>query len=142
MNGLRGVGVEVIQIGSTTCGKPYGFYPTDNCGSTYFTIQFQGVNELGFGDYPDGFAPENTGLSGGNFVGVSVPGCSVGDDFSKALGDPTENRLAAALQYREDGSCPAATGMATPGVAKLTLAPDETVLMPRSQWRQNRIMRR
>lgn len=142
INGLRGVGVEVIQIGSTTCGKPYGFYPTDNCGSTYFTIQFQGVNELGFGDYPDGFAPENTGLSGGNFVGVSVPGCSVGDDFSKALGDPTENRLAAALQYHEDGSCPPATGMATTGIAKLTLAPDETVLMPRSQWRQNRIMRR
>ena len=34
INGLRGVGVEVIQIGSTTCGKPYGFYPTDNCGTT------------------------------------------------------------------------------------------------------------
>ena len=28
INGLRGVNVEVIQIGSTTCGKPYGFYPT------------------------------------------------------------------------------------------------------------------
>ncbi len=27
MNGLRGVGVQVIQIGTTTCGKPYGFYP-------------------------------------------------------------------------------------------------------------------
>ena len=26
MNGLRGIDVEVIQIGSTTCGKPYGFY--------------------------------------------------------------------------------------------------------------------
>ena len=51
MNGLRGVGVEVIQIGSTTCGKPYGFYPTDNCGTTYFTIQFKGSNALGFGDY-------------------------------------------------------------------------------------------
>ncbi|HUD96985.1 MAG TPA: S41 family peptidase, partial [Woeseiaceae bacterium] len=50
MNSLRGVDVEVIQIGSTTCGKPYGFYPTDNCGTTYFTIQFRGVNDKGFGD--------------------------------------------------------------------------------------------
>ena len=36
INGLRGVGVQVIQIGGTTCGKPYGFYPPDNCGTTYF----------------------------------------------------------------------------------------------------------
>ncbi len=42
MNGLRGIDIEVIQIGDTTCGKPYGFYPTPNCGTTYFTIQFKG----------------------------------------------------------------------------------------------------
>ena len=42
INSLRGINVEVIQIGSTTCGKPYGFYPQDNCGTTYFTIQFAG----------------------------------------------------------------------------------------------------
>src|SRR5689334_11964874 len=35
INSLRGAGVEVYVIGSTTCGKPYGFYPTDNCGTTY-----------------------------------------------------------------------------------------------------------
>src|SRR5688500_3320338 len=28
INGLRGIGVQVYMIGSTTCGKPYGFYPT------------------------------------------------------------------------------------------------------------------
>jgi hypothetical protein len=44
-DGLRGVGVEVIQIGTTTCGKPYGFYPFDNCGTTYFSVQFKGVND-------------------------------------------------------------------------------------------------
>ena len=59
INGLRGVGVQVIQIGSTTCGKPYGFYPADNCGTTYFSIQFQGVNAKDFGDYTDGFSPSN-----------------------------------------------------------------------------------
>ena len=50
----------MVQIGSTTCGKPYGFYPEDNCGTTYFSIQFQGVNAKGFGDYPDGFTPANS----------------------------------------------------------------------------------
>ena len=60
MNSLRGVDVEVIQIGSTTRGKPYGFYPTDNCGTTYFTIQFRASNAKGFGDYSDGFSPANT----------------------------------------------------------------------------------
>ena len=44
INGLRGVDVEVNLIGGPTCGKPYGFYPQDNCGTTYFAIQFQGVN--------------------------------------------------------------------------------------------------
>jgi hypothetical protein len=57
VNGLRGAGVTVHLVGSTTCGKPYGFYPQDNCGTTYFAIQFQGVNFLGFGDYADGFTP-------------------------------------------------------------------------------------
>src|ERR1700733_13543121 len=60
MNGLRGVNVQVIQVGSTTCGKPYGFYPQDNCGTTYFSIEFRGVNAQGFGNYPDGFSPSNS----------------------------------------------------------------------------------
>src|SRR5215468_1109409 len=104
MNSLRGVNVTVIHIGSTTCGKPYGFYPQDNCSTTYFSIEFQGVNAQSFGDYPDGFSPVNTGTS----PGVTLPGCSVGDDFSRSLGDPKEARFAAALGYRNDQGCPAA----------------------------------
>jgi len=69
INGLRGIDVEVILVGSQTCGKPYGFYPTDNCGETYFTVQFRGANDKGFGDYADGFLP-NDGASG---FGVEVP---------------------------------------------------------------------
>ena len=38
INGLRGVDVEVNIIGGQTCGKPYGFTPVDNCGTTYFSI--------------------------------------------------------------------------------------------------------
>ena len=89
INGLRGVDVKVNLIGETTCGKPYGFYPTPNCGTTYFAIQIQVVNQKNFGDYADGFAPI----------------CSVSDDFTRPLGDPLEGQLSAALNYRASGIC-------------------------------------
>ena len=113
INGLRGVGVQVIQIGSTTCGKPYGFYPQDNCGTTYFSIEFKGVNDAGFGDYTDGFSPNNTTTN----AGALVPGCSVGDDFTHALGDPLEGLFAAALNYRMTATCPVASGFAPEAMA-------------------------
>ena len=101
INGLRGVGVQVIQIGSTTCGKPYAFFPQDNCGTTYFSIELKGVNDAGFGDYTDGFSPLNTPVT--QVVGTTVPGCSVADDFTHQLGDAAEGRLAQALDYRLNG---------------------------------------
>ena len=141
MNSLRGVNVEVLQIGSTTCGKPYGFYPTDNCGTTYFTIQFKGENNQGFGDYSDGFSPANTAGT----VGTVVPGCSVADDFTHALGDPAESRLSAALTYRNNQTCPAPSGLAPPGVFKTSAGTDLSAIdgyVPKSPWHQNRILRR
>lgn len=114
INGLRGVNVEVIQIGSTTCGKPYGFFPKDNCGTTYFTIQLKGVNAAGFGEYGDGFSPQNTLGSRGE----TLPGCSVRDDFTRALGDEQEERFATALQFRQSRTCPSPTGVSAPGFTK------------------------
>ncbi|MBL4870173.1 MAG: hypothetical protein JKX72_04390 [Robiginitomaculum sp.] len=102
INGLRGVDVEVILVGSTTCGKPYGFFPTDNCGTTYFSIQFRGENDKGFGDYADGFTPANTVPA----AGEAIPGCAVSDDFTKLLGDETEAQFATALSYMANGICP------------------------------------
>ncbi|MBA4225054.1 MAG: peptidase [Hyphomonas sp.] len=113
VNGLRGIGVEVILIGNTTCGKPFGFYPTDNCGETYYTIQFQGVNGQGFGDYADGFIPNNSTAS----FGVRLPGCQVSDDFTRELGDENERLLAAALSYRGSLACPTVSAQATTAVA-------------------------
>lgn len=110
INGLRGVDVEVILIGDTTCGKPYGFYPTDNCGTTYFTVQFRGENAKGFGDYSDGFSPANTQ----GVVGEAITGCSVEDDFQNLLGDPQEGQFAAALDYRITGSCPTVATKSAP----------------------------
>jgi len=103
INGLRGIGTEVVLIGDTTCGKPYGFYAMDNCGVSYFTVQFRGVNALGFGDYTDGFSPANINPS---LAGTAIPGCYVDDDLSHALGDTAEARLSAALDYRDTGQCP------------------------------------
>jgi hypothetical protein len=138
MNGLRGAGVEVIQIGSTTCGKPYGFYATDNCGTTYFTIQFRGVNDANYGDYTDGFVPSavDDGAAG-------VRGCPVADDFSRQLGDPDENRLEVALAYQAGQGCiaPAAFAAGELGKPGLQLqGRDATV--PRSPFDSNRIMGR
>ena len=99
INGLIGAGINVSLIGHDTCGKPYGFYAQDNCGTSYFAIEFQGVNAKGFGDYADGFVPGGGGPAG-------PPGCQVVDDFTHDLGDPAEGRLAAALQYLSTQTCP------------------------------------
>jgi len=138
INGLRGAGVQVIQVGSTTCGKPYGFYATDNCGTTYFTIQFRGVNEADFGDYSDGFVP-----SAVDDTQASVLGCAVPDDYTKQLGDPAENRLEVALAYQAGQGCisPAATA---PGLLAKPASSLESAdgLIYRSPFDSNRIMRR
>ena len=116
INGLRGIDVDVVQIGGATCGKPYGFYPDDNCGQTYFSIQFKGVNDKSFGDYPDGFAPANST----SVFAVKIPGCSVADDLTHELGDGSEAMLSAALGHRANGTCPS-TPPVSLGVAR---APD------------------
>jgi carboxyl-terminal processing protease len=132
VNGLRGVGVTVNLIGGATCGKPYGFYPQDNCGTTYFAIQFQGVNAKGFGDYGDGFAPT----------------CTVADDFDHQLGDKNEARLAAALGLISGGACPAVSskaaaasvGLDKAGPAAADAEPEQPYLRDRTPLRQNRLL--
>jgi len=139
INSLRGIGVTVYQFGSTTCGKPYGFYPQDNCGTTYFSIEFKGVNQIGFGDYSDGFSPMNTVAN----AGVTVAGCSVADDFSHALGDPNERQLGAALAYlATPGTCPAPSGKLARAQSMRAGALGGEGIGRESPWRTNRIYRR
>ena len=141
INGLRGIDIEVIQIGEPTCGKPYGFYPTDNCGTTYFTIQFSGVNAKGFGDYVGGFAP----VEGATEEGANVPGCRAADDFNHPLGDPAEGRLATALSYRDSSVCPVSESAGLP--AGIGTAAAHYILEPRDgivhkpPWLNNRLLR-
>ena len=103
INSLRGIDVEVILVGDTTCGKPFGFYTTDNCGVSYSTIQFQGVNAKGFGDFGDGFSPGTTGMT---VSGELVQGCVIPDDYSAQLGDTEEAMLQGALTFQSTGECP------------------------------------
>lgn len=90
VNGLKPF-VNVVQIGTTTCGKPFGFRPKDYCGNTYSAINFDGVNAHGNGGYTSGISPT----------------CVVSDDFDHALGDPAERLAATALQHIDTGTCPA-----------------------------------
>ncbi len=139
INSLRGADVDVILIGGTTCGKPFGFYPTDNCGETYYTIQFQGVNDKGFGDYADGFIAANSNAT----IGVRIPGCAVADDYANELGDTSEALLAAALQYRDAGTCPTPPPVTTAPktlAAKPSSGIDMEVIPPRSIMQANRDM--
>ena len=136
INGLRGVGVDVIQIGSTTCGKPYGFYPEENCGTTYFSIQFKGVNAANFGDYADGFSPNNSSTIGGE----RLAGCSVADDFSFALGNVNENLLKTALDQRLGRTCPMPSG-SKPSFSKPfngAAGEEAGVVVVKSPWLMNR----
>jgi hypothetical protein len=92
INSLRGIDVQVILVGDTTCGKPYGFTRRDNCGFAYFPIEFNGVNAKGFGGYTAGFQPT----------------CRVADN-NTASGGPGDPLLAAALVHADTGACPAGT---------------------------------
>jgi hypothetical protein len=106
VNGLRGVDVQVVLVGETTCGKPYGFQRKDNCSYAYFPIEFQGFNAKNFGDYTTGFAPT----------------CTVSDDPDIALGTPDEALLKAALSHVDTGSCPPGTATTSnKGVQSLDL---------------------
>jgi C-terminal processing protease CtpA/Prc len=123
VNGLRGVDVEVELIGTTTCGKPYGFVPQDNCGLTYAAMEIEGVNAKGEGGFSDGMTPQ----------------CSVKDDVNQALGDPAEAMLAVAFKRMQGMSCAQAAGLTlgAKSLAGMALR-DEGVLM-RPQWQQNKI---
>ena len=96
INGLKPF-ANVVLIGETTYGKPYGFSPRDACGTTYNVVNFDSVNALGVGGYSNGIKAN----------------CAVADDVNHALGDPLEARTAAALQYIQTGACPAGTAVAS-----------------------------
>ena len=91
VNGLRGVGVEVVLIGEATCGKPVGWVPRNQCGNTYSIVNFESLNARGQGRYFEGFAPT----------------CAVAENWREATGSTADPLTAAALSHAQTGRCPA-----------------------------------
>ena len=90
--------LQVVRIGWTTCGKPYGYLQASNDNEAYFALQFEGVNANGTDDYKSGFAPT----------------CQVSDDLNYPLGDSREARLNAALYFMSNNSCPPTPAITLP----------------------------
>ncbi len=113
INGLRGVGVQVVTVGDTTCGKPVGSLPQNLCGLTYSVVNFEGVNARNEGRYWDGFDAT----------------CSVAENFQVTQGGPADPVLAAATQMASGGTCPSqAQGAAAVGRKAVLAARRQTGL--------------
>jgi C-terminal processing protease CtpA/Prc len=91
INALRAqsVDVDVVQIGSRTCGKPYGMYPLFYCDRYLLAVQTKNSNADSKGDYYDGLVPQ----------------CEAEDDIRHDFASQEETMFASALYYIEKGSC-------------------------------------
>jgi carboxyl-terminal processing protease len=84
---------KVVLIGSTTCGKPFGFSPPVYKSKIYNITSIRIKNSAGFTDYVDGLTPN----------------CKATDNNQLELGDEKETLLATALSYLNNGVCPIVT---------------------------------
>jgi carboxyl-terminal processing protease len=101
---------KVTLIGTTTCGKPYGFTPPVYKSKIYNISSLRIINSVGFSDYVNGL----------------VPTCNAVDSNQLELGDEKESLLASALSYLNSGVCPAVAsgfGATEKGYSALSSAP-------------------
>jgi carboxyl-terminal processing protease len=91
--------MDVKLIGSTTYGKPVGFFDIKINKYELYVPEFETKNSAGQGGYYAGMEPATT----------SYPGFEDGDDVSKDFGDPTERLLAHALTYVKTGTFQSST---------------------------------
>lgn len=124
INGLRGVDVQVELIGNTTCGKPYAFYPQDNCGLTYAAMEMEGVNAKGEGGFSDGIAPQ----------------CVANDDLTHPLGDPAEGMLSVALKRMQGQTCSQASALALGATSLRGMALSDNSKVVRPEWQNNKFL--
>jgi len=95
INGLRPF-IEVVTLGSTSCGKPYGTASREFCGKSMNALEVSFTNNLSVGDYYDGIPAD----------------CPVDEDITQPLGDVSENLLRAALYHMDNNTCPSPTAIA------------------------------
>ena len=86
INGLKPV-MNVKLIGSTTHGKPVGYYALPVMNSYVFPVALKNVNSVGFDDFYQGFTVDKAQT----------------DDLTRDLGDPSEACLKTALDYIKTG---------------------------------------
>jgi CheY-like chemotaxis protein len=134
-----GSGLEAIE---RLAIEPVDLMVLDLNITTYFSIQFRGVNDVGFGDYVEGF-------SATRLVGepqANLPGCAAMDDFTRELGDPQEGQLQAALTHLQTGACPVMPLQKAHSGAPVASwdAIDSPLALRKpapAPWRDNRILR-
>jgi carboxyl-terminal processing protease len=95
INNLRPV-MDVQFVGSTSYGKPVGFFDIDINKYQMYIPEFYTQNSANQGGYYNGFTPGN--------AAAGYPGVAADDDMTKDFGDPTEGLLARILNYVKNGS--------------------------------------
>lgn len=86
INALKPI-MTVKLIGSTTHGKPVGYYGFPTMNSYVFPVALKNVNSVGNADFYDGFTVDKVQT----------------DDYTHDLGDPEEGCLKVALNYIKTG---------------------------------------
>jgi carboxyl-terminal processing protease len=95
INNLRTINdLNVKLIGTTTYGKPVGFFDIKINKYELYVPEFETKNSKDQGGYYFGMTPGTS----------QYPGINDGDDVTKDFGDPTEQLLSQALKYVNTGT--------------------------------------
>ncbi len=86
--------LNVNLIGTTSYGKPVGFFDIDINKYQMYIPQFETKNSLGKGGYYAGMTPGT----------ADYPGKQASDDVTKDFGDPTESLLKYAINFVTKGN--------------------------------------
>ena len=100
--------LNVQFIGTTSYGKPVGFFDIDINKYELYIPEFETKNSKGQGGYYTGMTPGS----------ADYPGVNDYDDVTKDFGDPTEGLLAHALNYVKTGTY----SITTPQIQSLSKA--------------------
>lgn len=88
--------IEVVIIGSASCGKPVGSVLQTHCDKSLALINFEIRNADNQGEYFEGIDVGYDGLTAF---------CNATDDIDSSLGEVNESSLSAALYYINNNQC-------------------------------------
>jgi carboxyl-terminal processing protease len=116
INNVRAIKtLDVKLIGTTSYGKPVGFFDIDINKYQMYIPEFETKNADLKGGYYSGMTPGST----------EYPGVKDFDDVTKEFGDPTEGLLAHALTYVKTGTF-TTSGPVIQSLARKTFSVDES----------------